>query len=325
MKKNEITSITSGGSKFNLIKFIRKNIVFVALVVVITFFGFTANNFFTLQNFLNIGRQTAIISIISCGMTYLVISGNIDLSVGSVLALSAMIGALVIQESGIIILGIISALAIGTLVGFTNGVLTTKAKIPAFLVTLGMMGIARGIAMLLTNTRPIIIYKEMYWRLFGEGTIGGVFPAPVIWTIVVVVISHIFLKYSKFGRTVYATGGNATSARYTGLNTDRIIISVFMITGFLSAFAGIVLSSRMHTAWPNVANLTVIDVFAAVILGGTSLFGGRGTILGSLLGSIVIGTVNNGLTMLGYSSHVQMLVRSTIIILAVIFAARQDE
>ncbi len=304
---------------------IRDNFVLIALVSAIVVFGLTANHFFTIQNLVNIARQTAIISIIACGMTYCIISANIDLSVGSVLALAGLITALVIQATGSIILGVTISLSAGAFIGYLNGVLTTKGNIPSFLTTLGMMGIVRGIAMIITKTRPVVIYKELYWKAFGDFDIWGVLPMPVVWTIIVVLTTHIFLKYTTFGRQIYAVGGNFVAAQYTGIKTDRVIISVFIITSTLSAFAGVILSSKMHTARPNIAEMTVMDVVAAVILGGTSLFGGKGTIMGTLLGALVIGTINNGLIMLGHSTYIQMVVRSSVIILAVLFSSRDKE
>ncbi len=303
----------------------RQHIVLIALVVVVTFFGIAADNFFTLQNFFNIGRQTAIISIIAFGMTYLIISANIDLSVGSVSALGGLVCAIVIQFTSSIILGVVAGLMLGATFGLLNGIISTKFRVPSFLTTLGTLGIARGIALLATGTKPVVIYKVNFWKAFGDGQIGGVFPIIILWTLIIFFVSYIILKYSGFGMQVYATGGNILAAKYFGIKTKRIIIIIFVITGILASFAGIVLASRMHTAWPNSGRGLELDVIAAVILGGTSLFGGKGTIQGTILGAIVIGTINNGLILMGGSTQIQTLVRSILIIAAVIFALDKKE
>ncbi len=310
--------------RYNFVLFLRKNIVLVVLILVIAIFGFTANNFFTLQNLLNIGRQTALITIVACGMTLVIISGNIDLSVGSTLAMAAMTVAIVMQYYNNVFVGVLSGFLVGALIGFINGFLTTKAKIPSFLVTLGMMGAVRGVAMLVTETRAVQIYNKNYWNWFGDGNIKGIFPVPIIWTIIILIITFLLLRYSILGRYIYATGGNIQAAKFTGVKTDRVITWTFVITGILSAIAGIILSSRMHAARPNIGEGLELNVIAAVILGGASLAGGRGTIIGTLLGALAIGTLNNGLILLGFSTNVQMLVRGIVIIAAVVLARRED-
>jgi len=304
---------------------IRKNVVLVALVLVVVIFGLTAPNFLTVQNLLNVGRQTAVILIVACGMTLVIISANIDLSVGATLAMAAMITALTIQATNQVILGFLAGIATGAIIGFINGALTTKARIPSFLVTLGIMGAVRGIAMLITGTRAVQIYNTMYWNLFGDGNIGGVLPVAIIWAIMAMIIIHVLLKYSILGRYIYAVGGNIRAAKFTGIKTDRIVIWTFIITGVLAGLAGIVLSSRMHAARPNIGMGLELNAIAAVILGGTSLSGGKGSMIGTLLGALVISTLNNGLILLGFSTHVQMLVRGIVIIVAVIFAGSEEE
>ncbi len=236
-----------------------------------------------------------------------------------------MVGSLTIQVSNRVYLAFIAAVATGALIGSINGYLTAKARIPSFLVTLGIMGAVRGIAMIITKTLAVQVYNEMYWNMFGDGIIGGIFPVPILWAIVVLIVIHILLRYSTLGRYIYATGGNIEAARFTGVKTDRVVIWAFVITGMLAALAGIVLSSRMHAARPNIGEGVELNVIAAVILGGTSLFGGRGSIIGTLLGALVVGTLNNGLILLGFSTHVQMLVRGLVIIAAVVFAGREGE
>jgi ribose transport system permease protein len=303
--------------------FFRNNIALLALIIVGVVFSITAPNFMTMQNLANIGRQTAVILIMGCGMTMVIVTGNIDLSVSSTLALAPMFTALIITTTGSILLGLVVGLATGLAVGWLNGILRTKGGIPSFLVTLGMMGIVRGIAMLVTGTRPIVIYEELYWRAFGDGDIFGFLPIAIFWTIVAIIVTGIAMRYTTLGRYMYATGGNEEAARFTGVRTHRVMITAFMISGLLAAFAGIVLSSRMHAARPITGEGMELNVIAAVILGGTSLFGGKGTILGTVLGALVIAALNNGLIIVGFGTHVQMVVRGIVIILAVLFAKEE--
>lgn len=303
--------------------FLRNNIAFLALIIVAVFFTIASPNFMTMLNLANIGRQTAVILIMACAMTMVIVTGNIDLSVSSTLALGPMFTAMIIEGTGSVILGVAVGLATGVGVGFLNGILRTKGGIPSFLVTLGMMGIVRGVAMLVTETRPVVIYDEVYWRAFGDGDVFGFLPISIFWTIIVIIVSGIVMKYTTFGRYMYATGGNEEAARFTGVRTHRVMITAFILSGLFAAFAGIVLSSRMHAARPITGEGMELNVIAAVILGGTSLFGGKGTILGTVLGALTIAALNNGLIILGFSTHVQMVVRGIVIILAVLFAKQE--
>ncbi len=302
--------------------FFRGQMILIVLVALVILFGFGSPFFFTLSNLANIGRQTAEISIIACGMTMVIIAAQIDLSVGSVLSLAAMVAGIGIKATGNVLLGVIAGLGVGAIAGYINGFLTTKGKIPAFLTTLATMGIARGLTMLITKTRDVVIYKESYWTLFGDGEMFHI-PSQIIWTLVVAVISAFVLQKCVFGRRVYATGGNMEAARFTGINTDRVIISVFTITGVLAALSGIVLSSQMHVSRPTVGVGMELNVITAVILGGTSLFGGKGTILGTIIGSLIIGVLNNGLLLLGFSSYFLMAIRGVVIILAVLLLSKR--
>ncbi|MBN1834727.1 MAG: ABC transporter permease [Spirochaetales bacterium] len=320
------TVSTAGGVARTLAavwNYLRDNIAVLALIIVVIVFSVANPNFFTLANFANIGRQVAMIAIMACGMTMVIVSANIDLSVASTLSFAAMITGLVVEATGSTLLGLLVGLAIGVGVGFVNGMLVTKGRIPSFLATLGMMGVVRGAAMMVTGTKPVVIYTESYWRAFGDGQVFGVLPVAIFWTIVTLIIAHIILSYTSLGRYIYATGGNKEAARFTGIKTDRTIIIAFIIMGLLAAFAGVILSSRMHASRPGTGEGMELNVIAAVILGGTSLFGGKGTIFGSLVGALVIGALNNGLIILGFSTHVQMLVRGLVIILAVLFAREE--
>lgn len=297
--------------------FIREYFVYIALVVLIIFFSIASPFFLTGQNFANIGRQTAIVSIIAVGMTLVIINAQIDLSVGSVFALCGMASALAMQYiSNFWVLGALAAIAVGIVFGFINGIITVQLGVPSFLVTLGMLGVARGIALLITDTRPVLITNPQYFSIFGDSNVLGI-PIAIIWTIVIVAIGVVVLHRSVFGQRVFATGGNPTAARFTGVNTKRTVILSFVITGALVGIASLLFTGIAHAARPDLGVGLELDVIAAVILGGVSLFGGRGTIIGALVGSLIIGIMNNGLVLMGVSSSVQQIIKGIIIIAAV--------
>ena len=295
-----------------------EGMLYVAFLVLIIVFSVSSPVFLTISNFANIGRQTALVSIIAVGMTFVIVAGEFDLSVGSVLALAGVIAAMAMRSFGDTwIIGAAAGLGAGALVGVINGLLTTQFRIPSFLITLGSLGIARGFAMMLTDTRPIVITNDAYFMIFGEGQVFGI-PVVIAWTVVIAVAGIVLLHYSTFGRKVFATGGNATAARYSGISTARIKIATLTLTGLLAGFAALVLSARSHAARPDVGAGLELDVITAVILGGAALTGGRGTIAGALVGSLIIGILNNGLVLLGVDSSLQIAIKGFIIWVSVI-------
>jgi ribose/xylose/arabinose/galactoside ABC-type transport system permease subunit len=295
----------------------------IALLVLIGLFSVLSPVFLSADNFQNIGRQTAVVSILAVGMTLVIIAGQIDLSVGSLVALTGMVAALTMEHAsgGGMWLGVAAALAAGAALGLVNGVLTATLAIPSFLVTLGMLQIARGISLMVTGTAPVLIPDVNYATTFGDGTYFGI-PAPIVWTAVAVVAGYLILTRSVFGQRIYATGGNAVAARFSGVRTKRVTIAVFVISGLCAGLAGVVTTARFHAARPDVGAGLELDAIAAVILGGTSLFGGKGAIWGTLVGSLIIGVVNNGLNLLGVSSALQLAIKGAIIIGAVAFQKR---
>lgn len=300
----------------------RPYMLYIAFLVLLVIFSMASPWFLSIDNFLNIGRQTTLVSIVAIGMTFIIIARQIDLSVGSTLAFSGMCAALAMAHIGNNwLVGTLAGLGTGALVGAINGVLTTRLAIPSFLVTLGTLSAARGLALLVTDTKPVIITNETYFALFGEGTLAGM-PAPIIWTAAATVFGILLLHYSVYGRQIYASGGNPTAALYSGINTKRVTTLAFVLTGMLAGLAGLVLSARSHAARPDVMQGLELDVIASVILGGCSLFGGRGFILGTLLGSLIIGTLNNGLVLLGVTSSLQLVIKGAIIVAAVAFTRR---
>lgn len=296
--------------------------LYVAFVALIVIFAIASPVFLTTENFANVGRQTALVSIMAVGMTLVIISGEFDLSVGSVMALAGVAAALAMQGLGDVwIIGAVAAIATGAAVGLVNGLLTTLLSIPSFLITLGSLSIARGLALLVTGTRPINIVDETYYRIFGEGYVLGV-PVPIVWTIVVALAGIVLLHFSTFGRKIYATGGNATAARYTGINTRRVKTICLVVAGALAGLAALVLTARSHAARPDAGAGIELDVIAAVILGGAALSGGRGTVVGALIGSLMIGILNNGLNLVGVDPSLQLAVKGLIIWFAVALGKR---
>ena len=290
-----------------------EGMLYIGFLVLILIFALSSPVFLSWANFANIGRQTALVSIIAVGMTFVIVSGEFDLSVGSGMALSGVMAALAMKGIGQSwIVGAMAGVLTGAAIGLVNGILTTKLRIPSFLITLGSLSIARGIAMIVTGTRPVIISDTAYYQLFGEGSVLGV-PVPIFWTLVVAIGGIVLLHLSTFGRRVFATGGNAMAARYSGISTARVKTISLMLAGTLAGLAGLVLSARSHAARPDVGVGLELDVITSVILGGAALSGGRGTIIGALVGSLVIGILNNGLVLLGVDASVQLAVKGLII------------
>jgi ribose transport system permease protein len=312
--------------KWQLVKLLlqgdRPYALYFAFAILLVVFSFASPWFLSIDNFLNIGRQTALVSIIAIGMTFVIIARQIDLSVGSTLALSGMSAALAMAHIGDNwIIGAIAGIGTGALVGAINGLIITRLSIPSFLVTLGSLSAARGLALLVTTTKPVIITNDSFVAIFGEGDILGV-PVPIIWTVLAVIAGILLLHYSVFGRQIYAAGGNPTAALYSGINIRRVTTLAFVLTGMLAGLAALVLSARSHAARPDVVQGLELDVIASVTLGGCSLFGGRGFVLGTLLGSLIIGTLNNGLVLLGVSSSLQLVIKGAIIVAAVAFTKK---
>lgn len=325
MASNVVATPTSDRRRKLLQKLLRGErpyMLYIAFVILLVVFSLSSPWFLSVDNFLNIGRQTTLVSIIAVGMTFVIIARQIDLSVASTLALSGMAAALAMSQiNNSWIVGTVAGLGTGALVGLLNGLLTTQLSIPSFLVTLGTLSMARGLAMMVTNTKPVIIANETYFAIFGEGTFLGM-PVPIAWTLAAMIVGILLLHYNVFGRRIYAVGGNPTAALYSGINTKWVTTAAFILTGTLAGLAALVLSARSHAARPDVVQGMELDVIAAVILGGCSLFGGRGYILGTLFGSLIIGTLNNGLVLLGVSSPMQLVIKGAIIVAAVAFTKR---
>lgn len=301
----------------------RRYVIYIGFVVVFIFFAVLLRDqgFLSATNLLNIFRQTATITVIAVGMTYVISCAEIDLSVGSTAGLSSVATAMAISHWGLVP-GILTGLAVGAVVGAVNGSLVSLLGIPSFLVTLGMLGIAVGAAQWITASAPQPILDDTFNTIFGSGNIGPV-PGLVVWSAVFVVIGAVVLSRTKFGRQVLATGGNRTAADFTGINTKRIKFQVLLISGIVASIAGMLYAGRLQSGRFQWGTGDELSAIAAVILGGTSLFGGSGTVIGTLFGSLLIGLINNGLILAGLDSSQQQVVRGCIIILAVALARKK--
>jgi ribose transport system permease protein len=294
-------------------------IVYIAFVAVFLFLSIWlgGRGFLSVNNVLNITRQTSMITIMAIAMTFVIGAAQIDLSIGSIVALSSLVCALILRSTNNILLALVASIVTGILVGAINGLLITKLGIPAFLATLGMMGIIRGTGMWITNMAAIVITNETFNFVFGVGNIGGRFPVLLIWTILFVVFGVVLLNKTPFGKKTLATGGNETAARFTGINTNRVKLITFIMSGAFAAFAGILYAGRMQAGRYTFGEGDEMSTIAAVILGGTSMAGGTGFVIGTLIGSLLMGMINNGLILGGLNVSQQTIVRGIIIILAV--------
>lgn len=295
----------------------RQNIIYIGFVGVFIFFAITLGHkgFLDTNNLLNIIRQTAMIAIMAVAMTYVLSAGEIDLSVGAVAGLASVATAMGMDYGGMFF-GILCGLATGLAVGMFNGLLTTRIGIPSFLTTLAMMGIAKGIAMWVSGTKAVPILSDTYAFLFGGGSLGPI-PLTLFWMLAVATAGHIVLRKSTFGRWVLATGGSETAARYSGIKTSSIKLRVLIISSMAAALAGMLYAGRFQTGRFQLGEGDELSVIAAAVLGGTSLFGGKGTVIGSIMGALMIGLINNGLILAGLEFSQQLIARGAIIILAV--------
>lgn len=312
-----MTDTAASASKFSALANWREYIIYIGFVVIFLVFAATLGDrgFLDPNNLLNIIRQTAIIAVVSVTMTFVLSTGEIDLSVGAVAGLASVATAMGIDQFGIAG-GILYGLGTGVVVGAVNGWLTTGIGIPSFLTTLAMMGIARGVAMWISGTAAIPILSKPYAAVFGAGNLGPI-PSLLVWVAIIGIAGHIVLRRTTFGRRVLATGGNETSARYSGVNTASIKFRVLMLSSVAAAFAGMLYAGRLHSGRFQFGEGDELSVIAAAVLGGTSLFGGAGTVVGSIMGALMIGLINNGLVLMGLEFSQQLIARGAIIIIAV--------
>lgn len=271
-----------------------------------------------MSNILNVLRQVSINALIAFGMTFVILTGGIDLSVGSILALTGAVTAGMMASGVDPILAMLLGLFLGAVLGAINGVIIAKGKVAPFIATLATMTIYRGLTLVYTEGRPISgLGDSMAFQMLGKGYFLGI-PIPVVTMLVSFGILYFILKKTTFGRRVYAVGGNEEASVLSGINADRIKIYVYSLVGALAALASLILTSRLNSAQPTAGQMFELDAIAAVVLGGTSLTGGRGWIVGTLIGALIIGVLNNGLNLIGVSSFFQQVVKGAVILLAVL-------
>jgi ribose transport system permease protein len=295
---------------------LRDHLTYVIFGVVTLFFAFAAPNFASWSTVEAVLRVTALVSIMAMGMSFVIICAEIDLSVGSLASWSSMLVAMALDRGVPTLAAPLVVLAAGGLVGLVNGLLVTKLRIPSFLVTLGMLSVLSGLALTVTGTMPVPIVDDRYSDALWNARLLGL-PVPILWTALIVLLGYYLLHASVFGRRVFAVGGGVTAARFSGVKTDQVKIWSFVLCGMTASLAGLMLAARSTAGNPSLGQGLELDVIAAVIIGGTSLFGGQGSIVGSLVGAIFIGILGFGLLVMGLSTSIQEIIKGAIIILAV--------
>lgn len=313
--QQEVERVSSTASKQGMIQ---KLVPFLGLFLIITIITILNPDFLSVNNLLNVLRQVSINAIIAFGMTFVILTGGIDLSVGSILALTGAVTAGMMAGGTDPVLAMLLGLILGALLGAVNGVLIAKGNVAPFIATLATMTIYRGLTLVYTEGRPISgLGDSLSFQLLGKGYFFGI-PIPVVTMLISFGILYFILKKTTFGRRVYAVGGNEEASKLSGIKTGRIKIYVYALTGFLSALAALILTSRLNSAQPTAGQMFELDAIAAVVLGGTSLTGGRGWIVGTLIGALIIGVLNNGLNLIGVSSFFQQVVKGLVILFAVL-------
>ncbi len=298
-----------------------------ALIVLVLAVSVMNMSFLAPSNLLNLLRQVSINALIAFGMTFVILTGGIDLSVGSILALSGAISAYMVQAGVPTVLAITIGMITGALFGLINGILIAYGKAAPFIATLATMTIFRGATYVFTNGNPITgdkINSSFLFQFMGRGYLFGI-PFPIIIMIIAFAILYMVLHKTTFGRKTYALGGNEEAAYVAGVNTKRVTMIIYTLSGLMASVAGVILTSRLSSAQPDAGTSYEMDAIAAVVLGGTSLAGGKGRIFGTLIGALIIGTLNNGMNLLGISSFYQQIVKGIVIIVAVLLDRRESK
>ncbi|MBO1511838.1 ABC transporter permease [Metabacillus bambusae] len=312
--KTKIVETKQGQFKNSILNFLNKMGIIVVVILLCLLFSILSSDFLTWNNIVNVARQTSISAILAAGMTFVILTGGIDLSIGAIVALS---GVCAVYFSGFMPapLGILCGILIGGAAGYVNGFLTSVTRLPAIIVTLGSMTYLRGIAYVVTGGYPLMV-ESSFFKSIGTGYVGPI-PIPVIIMIVVFVIAHLVLKYTVFGRNIYMVGGNEEAARLTGIKVTSSLTWVYTISGICAGIAGVILAARLFSGQPNAGMGYELDAIAAVVLGGTSLVGGVGFIIGSLFGALFMGILSNGLTLLNVPYYWQLIIKGLVIVLAI--------
>ena len=308
--------VNQKGNKFSGVSLISKYRVFLIFIVMCILASFLSDAFFTVPNLFNVARQVSITAIIAAGMTLVILIAGIDLSVGSILAFSGATVAGMLTANIPLPLAIVLALLVGVLIGLTNGFIVTKFGVPAFIVTLALMTIGRGMTLVYTKGYPLVVSNSSF-RTIGGGKILGI-PLPIVIMLVIYAVMYWVLHYTSFGRYVYAIGGNEEASRLSGIRVDQVKIVVYGISGLLSSLSALIYTSRLMSAQPTAGMGVELDAIAAVIIGGTSLSGGKGGIIGTLIGALIMGVLDNVLNLTNVSPFYQSIAKGLVILVAVI-------
>jgi ribose transport system permease protein len=300
-------------------------VIYVGFLAIFVVFSIVLRDdgFATASNLLNIVQQTAPVTVMAVGMVFVLTAGEIDLSIGSIVAIAALLAAVVLRDWPWPV-GVATGLGAGALIGALNGAMIAYGRLPSFLVTLATMGVFAGVGRRMTNLRSIPIENDAYNALFGAGSLFGV-PSLMLWTVAAIGIGWFVFRETRFGAHIHATGDNARAARAAGIKVLRLRFGVFLLNGMLAALAGLLYAGRLHGARYTLGEGDLLTVIAAVIVGGTRLNGGSGSMVGALIGSLLMGMLNNGLILMGFEPSDQMIARGLIILIAVALTLREPD
>ena len=303
----------------NTMKYMSELTTVIALIILMAVITIINSNFLTANNLLNLLLQVTSNALIAFGMTFVILTGGIDLSVGSILALSSALTAGLLGSGMPVRLAILISLILGCILGMVNGLLISYGKLAPFIVTLATMTIFRGATLVYTNGNPITkgLSDSFLFQFLGQGYIVGI-PFPVIIMFIVFIVLYVLLHKTAFGKSVYAIGGNEKAAYISGVKLNKVKIIIYSISGIMASISGLIITSRLSSAQPTAGASYEMDAIAAVVLGGTSLSGGKGRILGTLIGALIIGVLNNGLNIIGVSAFWQQVVKGVVILIAVL-------
>ena len=302
----------------NHIRSLKKYAIIGVLLIIVTFFTIVSNNFLTTQNLLNVARQVAMLGISAVGMTFVILTSGIDLSVGSVMAITNITCSMMMVQAGFPIFpAVILTLIVAALIGLINGLLVSYVRVPALITTLSMMTILRGLSFVLCDGMPVWGLPESFKKL-GQGYLGPI-PIPVILMVIIFIIGWVFLNRTKIGRYIYGLGGNKEAVRLSGVNVQRVQTLVFVLSSLLTGFAGIIMLSRINTGQPKIGTGYEMDVITAVVLGGISIMGGEGSLFGVFIGVLITGVLSNGMILIDVSEYYQQITKGLVLLLAVVF------
>jgi ribose transport system permease protein len=303
----------------------RSYVVYVAFLLILVFFALTLSDdgFLSSTNLLNIVRQTAPITVMAVATVFVLSANEIDLSIGSVVALSALVAAVVLRDAGAVA-AVVAALGTGVAIGLVNGLFVTRLRLPSFLVTLATMGLVSGLARSITDLQSVAVTDLGFASFFGAGDVGPV-PGLLLWSLAAVILGHFVYRHRRFGAHVLAVGDNAAAARVTGIQVDRVKLAVLVLSATAAALAGLLYAGRLQGASYTLGSSDLLLVIAAVVIGGTRLFGGSGSVIGALVGSLIMGVLNNGLILAGLSASEQLIAQGVLLLLAISLTLREPK